>query len=335
MTTNPNSGHPQPKPARTRNSETPGATRAPSEPGERNCSEPKNARTRVSENQAPTGTSADRNNSNRANTESVRARDSEKPGEPGPSDAGDVTDCPKGKTAHARGSENQTATPTSSTDSVAHSTQAKPAHPRVSENTDTDQAPLQVVAQRGEVTGTEREFLANGFGKALRTLRDMRGLTQHQVRGLAGISVGYLSMLERGHRRPTHDAIHAIVRALAPTDQQPELVDYFIKLAGDSIRESTARKKRRATSRAVVREAAFLKSTVAKLERQAEQLRDTGKAWLANDLEKTATSLREQLVAREEAARAQLKALGDDPDDPSITYRRAPKHFRKRSYGPR
>lgn len=171
--------------------------------------------------------------------------------------------------------------------------------------------------QPGEVTGAEREFLANGFGTMLHNVRTVQGFTQRQVSSLAGVTHSYISFLERGLRRPTPDVIEALARALLPADQQPYLIQQWTEAAGDSIRESWARQKLRAKSRYVRREVAGLrKHDVPKLQAQVTRLYNAGRTDLAEQLERTLEALTRQLDAHEQAAKDDLAALGDDPNEP-------------------
>ena len=52
------------------------------------------------------------------------------------------------------------------------------------------------------------------LGKAIRQLRDKRGMTQEALAHAAGVTVGHLSMIERGHSNPTWATVKAIVAAL-------------------------------------------------------------------------------------------------------------------------
>jgi transcriptional regulator with XRE-family HTH domain len=52
------------------------------------------------------------------------------------------------------------------------------------------------------------------LGKAIRQLRDKRGLTQEALAHAAGVTVGHLSMIERGHSNPTWGTVEGISRAL-------------------------------------------------------------------------------------------------------------------------
>jgi transcriptional regulator with XRE-family HTH domain len=53
------------------------------------------------------------------------------------------------------------------------------------------------------------------LGKAIRQLRDKRGMTQEALAHAAGVTVGHLSMIERGHSNPTWATVKAIAKALA------------------------------------------------------------------------------------------------------------------------
>ncbi|HEU4905082.1 MAG TPA: helix-turn-helix transcriptional regulator [Solirubrobacterales bacterium] len=48
------------------------------------------------------------------------------------------------------------------------------------------------------------------LGKAIRQLREERGMTQEALAHAAGVTVGHLSTIERGHSNPTWATIKAI-----------------------------------------------------------------------------------------------------------------------------
>ena len=52
------------------------------------------------------------------------------------------------------------------------------------------------------------------LGKAIRQLRDKRGMTQEALAHAAGVTVGHLSMIERGHSNPTWATAKSIATAL-------------------------------------------------------------------------------------------------------------------------
>lgn len=52
------------------------------------------------------------------------------------------------------------------------------------------------------------------LGKAIRQLREERGMTQEALAQGAGITVGHMSMIERGHSNPTWATVKAIAIAL-------------------------------------------------------------------------------------------------------------------------
>lgn len=56
--------------------------------------------------------------------------------------------------------------------------------------------------------------LRKNFGIRLRTLRRQAGLTQEQLAEAAGISVDFLSMVERGVNAPSFDNLEKISKAL-------------------------------------------------------------------------------------------------------------------------
>ena len=52
------------------------------------------------------------------------------------------------------------------------------------------------------------------LGKAIRQLREKRGMTQEALAHEAGITVGHMSTIERGHSNPTWGTIRGIAQAL-------------------------------------------------------------------------------------------------------------------------
>jgi len=65
------------------------------------------------------------------------------------------------------------------------------------------------------------------LGKAIRQLREERGMTQEALAQEAGITVGHMSMIERGHSNPTWATVKAIAASLRMT---------VAELAGASLR---------------------------------------------------------------------------------------------------
>lgn len=55
------------------------------------------------------------------------------------------------------------------------------------------------------------------LGKAIRQLREDRGMTQEALAQEAGITVGHMSMIERGHSNPTWGTTKGISLALGVT----------------------------------------------------------------------------------------------------------------------
>ena len=53
------------------------------------------------------------------------------------------------------------------------------------------------------------------LGKAIRQLREERDMTQEALAQDAGITVGHMSMIERGHSNPTWATVTAIAIALS------------------------------------------------------------------------------------------------------------------------
>jgi transcriptional regulator with XRE-family HTH domain len=56
--------------------------------------------------------------------------------------------------------------------------------------------------------------LRRSFGQRLRAIRHERGLTQEQFAELVGISVDFLSLIERGVNAPSFEVLEQIGRAL-------------------------------------------------------------------------------------------------------------------------
>jgi transcriptional regulator with XRE-family HTH domain len=52
------------------------------------------------------------------------------------------------------------------------------------------------------------------LGKAIRQLREKRGMTQEALAQDAGLTVGHMSMIERGHSNPTWGTIKGVANAL-------------------------------------------------------------------------------------------------------------------------
>jgi transcriptional regulator with XRE-family HTH domain len=68
------------------------------------------------------------------------------------------------------------------------------------------------------------------LGKAIRQLRQEREMTQEAVAHAAGVTVGHLSTIERGHSNPTWATVKSIAAALdAPMVEVTKLV---VKLEG-------------------------------------------------------------------------------------------------------
>jgi transcriptional regulator with XRE-family HTH domain len=55
------------------------------------------------------------------------------------------------------------------------------------------------------------------IGREIRGLRKARGLTLSELAEKSGLSIGYLSLVERGRATPSINALHAISRALGVT----------------------------------------------------------------------------------------------------------------------
>lgn len=52
------------------------------------------------------------------------------------------------------------------------------------------------------------------LGKAIRQLREERGMTQEALAHAAGVTVGHLSTIERGHSNPTWATVKSVATAL-------------------------------------------------------------------------------------------------------------------------
>ena len=52
------------------------------------------------------------------------------------------------------------------------------------------------------------------LGKAIRQLREERGMTQEALAQEAGITVGHMSMIERGHSNPTWATVKSVAAVL-------------------------------------------------------------------------------------------------------------------------
>lgn len=64
------------------------------------------------------------------------------------------------------------------------------------------------------------------LGKAIRQLRTEREMTQEALAHAAGITVGHLSTIERGHSNPTWGTVRGIAKALgASVDELASLAD--------------------------------------------------------------------------------------------------------------
>lgn len=66
------------------------------------------------------------------------------------------------------------------------------------------------------------------LGEAIRQLREERGMTQESLAQEAGVTVGHMSMIERGHSNPTWATVKAIATALeASMVDLTKLADQF------------------------------------------------------------------------------------------------------------
>lgn len=118
---------------------------------------------------------------------------------------------------------------------------------------------------RGLVGDEERERLATGFGAKLREMRKASGLSQARLGELAGIGVTHLSRLEQGRRRPSVDAIKALARIICGKAGPEAAEQKLAALAGDSLREGAARRKRQRDNKHRRAAAAVLSKTTRQL----------------------------------------------------------------------
>ncbi len=68
------------------------------------------------------------------------------------------------------------------------------------------------------------------LGKAIRQLREERGMTQEALAHVAGVTVGHLSTIERGHSNPTWATVKDIAAALDANIA--ELAKFSLSLEG-------------------------------------------------------------------------------------------------------
>jgi len=60
----------------------------------------------------------------------------------------------------------------------------------------------------------DRQAIRTEFGRALRELREARGLTLDALASAAGMHTTYLSRIERAYSSPTWEKVTALARAL-------------------------------------------------------------------------------------------------------------------------
>ncbi|QSZ53070.1 hypothetical protein AYX19_08715 [Paenarthrobacter ureafaciens] len=174
---------------------------------------------------------------------------------------------------------------------------------------------------RGLVSAEEREYL-QPFGRELRALRKKSGLTQERLGKLAGIGTTHISRLEQGRRRPSVDAIKALaVVVCGRTDPEP-VEQKLAVLAGKSLREGAARRKRR-------RENKHRREAVSLHKKQTEHARR-----LLAHKERLGLPVPESLKALASSDIAErLAPLPDEPGIKGVIARDAPKPRIARSIG--
>jgi transcriptional regulator with XRE-family HTH domain len=182
-----------------------------------------------------------------------------------------------------------------------------PVGPILNGNTDT----------RGLVSDEEREHL-QAFGTDVRAMRKAAGLTQERLGKLAGIGTTHISRLEQGRRRPSVDAIKALARILAPVGTVDAVEQRWGTLAGDSLREGTARRKRRADNKHRKEAAAELMKSTAKVRR------------LVADKERRGQPVSDGLRRQAELdLSARLQPVEDEPGITGIEPARSPRDARE------
>ena len=64
------------------------------------------------------------------------------------------------------------------------------------------------------------------LGKAIRQLREKQDMTQEALAQEAGVTVGHMSMIERGHSNPTWATVKGIAKAIGvPMSELARLAD--------------------------------------------------------------------------------------------------------------
>ncbi len=208
------------------------------------------------------------------------------------------SDGPNGKSAHAHVGPSAASYGTNA--HGVHSGAPMRVGPILDGNTDT----------RGLVSPEERVQL-QPFGTELRALRKAAGLSQEQLGKLAGIGTTHISRLEQGRRRPSVDAIKALARILAPERTTDAVERRLGALAGDSLREGAARRKRRVDNKHRREAAAEIAKHQAKLGRVIARKEMSGLP--VNDSLRNLASL--DLTAR-------LRPVEDEPGITGIEPRR-------------
>lgn len=102
-----------------------------------------------------------------------------------------------------------------------------------------------VGSHRGSPDERERQFLAEGFGARLRSLRLAAGLTQAQLAARAKCTRETVSLLENGRRRPEVRMVRLLLRHLVPSERRALERKLLNRLADTSWREHERRTGRR------------------------------------------------------------------------------------------
>lgn len=163
---------------------------------------------------------------------------------------------------------------------------------------------------RGIVEGTERELLAKGFGKELRTVRNRQELSLEHLGRLAGVSKAHISCLERGHRRPSGHIIEVLVSVLAPDSERQALCERLAGLAGESLRQVKPRKKRREDAIARHRARIEYATEVAEKQQTVRRIEATGGLTFPEQRRMTRTELTERLAKHVRAKPASERSRG-------------------------
>lgn len=83
------------------------------------------------------------------------------------------------------------------------------------------------------------------YGRAIKTIRTARGMTQRELAHASGTTDGYVSYIESNHKRPSADMLESIAKGLRvpvwllvtigshPDDLGPEMAELAPKILAD------------------------------------------------------------------------------------------------------